>query len=269
MDSCTILLPPKSVQVATIPAAKLRHHMILKEAVITGSIQRPISEDSQTKCPISVHAAEDHNLGVKSWCFHSKMAWTPSLCRIGWFQWCISADVLWIHQAIQLKIGLVTDQHFHHLRISSGNEPLAKHKAAWQVSWLQLVAANGAIGVIFEIALESPPSGLVQVDCIEAARAHWRDIGVANVFLRISIHHLLHCNPVLNSPGCPSPSWVGETRTGCRVAIENGSLLQLLGKNPADCGCCRQSNSRKFDSEAMEEVRQEIPPPPSSYDIPS
>ena len=69
MDSCTILLPTKFFQVATIPATKLRHHMILKEAVITRSIQSSISEDRIQYTVYSILYSSDYtveNLGIKN-----------------------------------------------------------------------------------------------------------------------------------------------------------------------------------------------------------
>ena len=100
MDWGAVLLPPQPVQATSIPAAKLRENVVLEEAVITWSIQSPISEDFQTKGSIAVHAAEDHYLPVKSWSFHSKMVWPTSVLRISCLQGRIAANILRIHMAI-------------------------------------------------------------------------------------------------------------------------------------------------------------------------
>ena len=69
-----ILLPPKAVEVATIPDTQARQHMLLEEAVVPRAVQVLVAEDKEAKSPIPVHSQEDHQLLVKCGCLHTDLA---------------------------------------------------------------------------------------------------------------------------------------------------------------------------------------------------
>ena len=85
MHGGAILLPPKPVEVSTIPNTQARQHMVLEEAVVPLAVQVLVAEDKEAKCPITVHSKKDHKLLVKGGFLHTEVI-RPSTLRIIGFE---------------------------------------------------------------------------------------------------------------------------------------------------------------------------------------
>ena len=85
VHSGAILLPPKPVEVATIPDTQSRQHMVLEETVVPTTVQVLVAENKEAKSPIPVHSKEDHQLLVKCGSLYTEMI-RPATLRIAGFQ---------------------------------------------------------------------------------------------------------------------------------------------------------------------------------------
>ena len=112
----------------------------------------------------------------------------------------------------QLEICLGTNQDLKHLLIASCHQPVAELKPPGQVSRLQLVAADGLVGMILELLRDPVVGGFDQSQDIPPGHTDMGHSGISKPLVFVPIQHSFDSFNVLWSIDGVSPFGMRVTR---------------------------------------------------------